>query len=51
MPDLQKSCPYWDPKRRAETGHDLFDILGEGQRPDHTWLIVGPQRSGGLHID
>jgi hypothetical protein len=52
MPDLQKACPYWDPERRAETGHDLFDILGEGQRPDHTWLIVGPQRSGSVfHID
>jgi hypothetical protein len=40
MPDLQKSCPYWDPKRRAETGHDLFDILGEGQRPDHRSLLA-----------
>jgi hypothetical protein len=52
MPDLQKACPYWDPEKQADTGHDLFQILGEGQRPDHTWLILGPQRSGSVfHID
>ncbi|KAG8526944.1 uncharacterized protein KY384_008373 [Bacidia gigantensis] len=26
-------------------GADLFHILGE-QRPDHKWLIIGPERSG-----
>ncbi|KAL9104477.1 MAG: hypothetical protein Q9163_000570 [Psora crenata] len=26
-------------------GHDLFSILGP-QRPDHRWLIIGPERSG-----
>jgi hypothetical protein len=52
MPDLQKSCPYWDVERQNETGHDLFEVLGQGRRPDHTWLIVGPQRSGSVfHID
>jgi Cupin-like domain len=53
MYDLQKTCPYWDPERKDEIGgHDLFGILGEGRRPDHTWLIVGPKRSGSVfHID
>jgi len=26
-------------------GQDYFEVLGE-QRPDHRWLIVGPERSG-----
>lgn len=26
-------------------GEDLFTLLGE-QRPDHQWLIIGPERSG-----
>ena len=26
-------------------GVDLFSVLGE-QRPDHAWLIVGPERGG-----
>lgn len=54
MRDLQKACPYWDPERVDDkvVGHDLFGILGEGRRPDHTWLIVGPKRSGSaFHID
>lgn len=51
FPDMQKSCPYWDPER-SDTTHDLFKILGEGRRPDHTWLIMGPKRSGSVfHID
>jgi hypothetical protein len=49
MSDLQESCPYWDPNRDA---HDLFKLLGEGRRPDHTWMIMGPKRSGSVfHID
>jgi Cupin-like domain len=52
FPDLQANCPYIDPSRISENGHDLFQLLGEGARPDHTWLIVGPQRSGSsFHID
>jgi len=49
--DLQRTCPFWDPSSVGGT-HDLFQYLGEGQRPDHTWLICGPQRSGSsFHID
>lgn len=49
MQDLQQSCPWWDPHSRE---HDLFKLFGEGKRPDHTWLIVGPRRSGSVfHID
>ena len=33
---------YWPPQC---FGHDLFSLLGE-QRPDHRWLIIGPERSG-----
>lgn len=52
MDDLKRSCPYWDPDLVASNGHDLFQVLGEGRRPDHTWLIVGPRRSGSVfHID
>lgn len=51
-PDLQRTCPYFDPSRISENGHDLFSLLGEGARPDHTWLILGPQRSGSsFHMD
>ncbi|GKZ00469.1 hypothetical protein MPSEU_000999400 [Mayamaea pseudoterrestris] len=51
MLDLQRDCPYWDPER-TDTTHDLFKVLGEGRRPDHTWLICGPRRSGSVfHID
>jgi Cupin-like domain len=49
MRDLQRTCPYWDPD---QAHHDLFKVLGEGRRPDHTWLIAGPKRSGSVfHID
>jgi hypothetical protein len=53
MHDLQRTCPYWDPERDdEEVGHDLFRMLDEGRRPDHTWMIVGPKRSGSVfHID
>ncbi|KAF2772051.1 Clavaminate synthase-like protein [Teratosphaeria nubilosa] len=33
---------YWPP---TCFGSDLFTVLG-AQRPDHRWLIVGPERSG-----
>ena len=33
---------YWAPDC---FGEDLFNVLGK-QRPDHRWLIVGPERSG-----
>ncbi|KAI6791018.1 putative F-box and JmjC domain protein [Hortaea werneckii] len=33
---------YWPP---TCFGSDLFSVLG-AQRPDHRWLIVGPERSG-----
>ena len=49
---LARTCTYWDPTRYKTNGHDLFQLLGEGSRPDHTWLIVGPARSGSVfHID
>ena len=58
MRDLQHTCPYWDPKpihskpNGDKVGHDLFGLFGEGRRPDHTWLICGPKRSGSVfHID
>jgi len=51
MDDLKATCPYFDPDR-DDLRHDLFKILGEGRRPDHTWLIMGPRRSGSLfHVD
>jgi len=51
MADLKRTCPYWDPEL-PEGGHDLFGLLGEGRRPDHTWLIVGGRRSGSVfHLD
>jgi hypothetical protein len=36
------SADYWPP---ACFGTDMFAVLGS-QRPDHRWLIVGPERSG-----
>lgn len=33
---------YWAP---GCFGEDLFSVLG-AQRPDHRWLIVGPEKSG-----
>lgn len=56
--DLQRTCPYFDPNRTIDSkdddliGHDLFQVLGEGKRPDHTWAIIGGTRSGSVfHID
>lgn len=49
FPEFYKTNPHWNPKRHS---HDLLQHLGEGRRPDHTWLIMGPQRSGSVfHID
>ena len=39
-PDLQRSCPYWDSTVCPQ--HDLFALLGEGRRPDHTWRKYPP---------
>lgn len=51
-PDLERTCPHLDPKQHHENTHDLFQLFGEGKRPDHTWLIMGPKRSGSsFHID
>jgi len=50
FPEFYKNCPYWDPS--AEYGHDLLQHLGAKERPDHTWIIMGPKRSGSVfHID
>ncbi|KAG7348844.1 cupin-like domain containing protein [Nitzschia inconspicua] len=50
FPDFYRRCPYWDPS--GQYGHDLLQHLGSRQRPDHTWLIAGPKRSGSVfHID
>lgn len=49
MMDLKKTCPYWDPDAPF---HDHFGLIGQGRRPDHTWLIAGPKRSGSVfHVD
>ncbi|CAB9505139.1 demethylase and lysyl-hydroxylase [Seminavis robusta] len=56
-PDLQRTCPYLDPAPTLldtddKVGHDLFQVLGEGKRPDHTWAILGGSHSGSVfHID
>lgn len=44
FPEFYQKCPYWDPS--AEHGHDLLQHLGAKERPDHTWIIMGPKRSG-----
>jgi Cupin-like domain len=50
FPDFYRNCPFWDPS--GKYGHDLLQHLGARERPDHTWLIVGPKRSGSVfHID
>jgi len=38
----RNDADYWPP---TCFGSDAFAVLGE-QRPDHRWLIVGPERSG-----
>lgn len=37
-----RGASYWPPDC---FGEDLFDVLGP-DRPDHRWLIMGPERSG-----
>jgi hypothetical protein len=50
FPEFHNNCPYWDPS--GNLGHDLLQHLGSERRPDHTWLIMGPKRSGSVfHID
>jgi hypothetical protein len=50
FPRFYDLCPYWDPS--SSHGHDLLQHLGDRERPDHTWMIVGPKRSGSVfHID
>jgi hypothetical protein len=50
FPEFYKKCPYWDPS--GDFGHDLLQHLGSHERPDHTWLIAGPKRSGSVfHLD
>ena len=51
FPEFYKKCPYWDPSA-DQHGHDLLQHLGARERPDHTWIIMGPKRSGSVfHID
>mmetsp|Transcript_18812 Transcript_18812/g.21815 ORF Transcript_18812/g.21815 Transcript_18812/m.21815 type:complete len:621 (-) Transcript_18812:25-1887(-) len=51
FPEFYHKCPYWNPSD-PKHGHDLLQHLGINERPDHTWLIVGPKRSGSIfHID
>eukprot|EP00980_Cylindrotheca_fusiformis_P007337 scaffold1525_cov142-Cylindrotheca_fusiformis.AAC.137 len=50
FPEFYRKCPFWDPSERH--GHDLLQHLGANRRPDHTWLIMGPKRSGSVfHLD
>jgi len=50
FPGFYERCPYWDPS--GTFGHDMLQHLGEKERPDHTWVIMGPKRSGSVfHID
>ena len=50
FPEFYEKCLYWDPS--GEHGHDLLQHLGAKERPDHTWIIMGPKRSGSVfHID
>ncbi|OQD76989.1 hypothetical protein PENDEC_c003G07146 [Penicillium decumbens] len=41
-PDNTPNAAYWPAACFAE---DFFSVLGD-DRPDHQWLIVGPERSG-----
>ncbi|KAF7713767.1 Uncharacterized protein PECH_000604 [Penicillium ucsense] len=41
-PESTPDAAYWPPACFAE---DFFSVLGQ-DRPDHQWMIVGPERSG-----
>ncbi|KAJ5780647.1 hypothetical protein N7457_005807 [Penicillium paradoxum] len=41
-PETTPDASYWPPACFAE---DFFSVLGT-DRPDHQWLIIGPERSG-----
>lgn len=41
-PETTPDASYWPPTCFAE---DFFSVLGD-DRPDHQWLIIGPERSG-----
>ena len=41
-PKAEGEADYWPP---TCFGTDVFSVLGS-QRPDHRWLIIGPERSG-----
>ncbi|KAI2707618.1 hypothetical protein CBS147332_6676 [Penicillium roqueforti] len=41
-PETTPDASYWPPACFAE---DFFSVLGD-DRPDHQWLIIGPERSG-----
>ncbi|KAI2786297.1 hypothetical protein POX_g08680 [Penicillium oxalicum] len=41
-PESTPNAAYWPPACFAE---DFFAVLGQ-DRPDHQWMIVGPERSG-----
>ena len=46
LPSMYTIPPYWAADR------DLFGLLGEEERPDYRWLIVGAPCSGSaFHID
>ena len=45
----QLACDYSVPPHFAD---DLFAVLGEDERPDYRWLIIGAKGSGSsFHID
>jgi hypothetical protein len=60
--DFYQNCPYWNVHNNNDNssdssshnyGHDLLQHLGcNKKRPDHTWIILGPKRSGSVfHLD
>ena len=57
---FMETCPEvfgtsaWTPPSIINDGleDDLFSLLGQHDRPDHKWLIHGPERSGSsFHVD
>jgi hypothetical protein len=51
--EFYQNCPYWNVHNHRDHGHDLLQHLGSNEkRPDHTWIIMGPKRSGSVfHLD